>query len=1317
MQQEATIYGGEPNPLDTTGLCLLSLDGGGVRGLSSLYILKSIMDRLNHAREQSQLPPVKPLIAIMLGRLEMDVDQCIDAYSDLAAAVFSEKLHSVPINFKGNITARFNSATLESAILKVVEDSGADKQDLFDDAAARGCKTFVCTADRHTKDIVRLRSYSLSHEPKIRTTICQAALATSAATTFFEPVSIGNRSFADGGLGANNPVDEVEGEASNIWFPETGDLKPHVKCFISIGTGNPGKKPFEDNIFKFLGQTVVQIATETENTERRFIARWAKQFDEKRYFRLNVEQGLQEIGLEEYKKKGAIEAATEGYLTHITQKFRVRDCIENMRLKENKTEMSFSTILHKHTTRANQRQWKSVHRFDVPFDLTYMPVIETNFMGRQEELEQLWQSIQPSRSEQQKVAIVHGLGGMGKTQLAIRFARDHKRDFTAIFWLNGKDRATLVQSLSSNLPRLTGQSQNADAIIDEEAEQRSTVVRQAYDVQKFFPGADHGSILITSRLESLTELGESFPIHRLNPKDAIQLLLRSSRLSVDTTVGELRNSPEILTLASRLDGLPLAIVIAGSYIRKTGTSVTRYLQLYQESWSSLQSQSRSGPQYQHGNMLQTWLISYREIQKRDSKAAQLLLLLAHFDNQDTWYELIQSGCEGSDVPLWLYESAATFLAFSIRVSILIEFSLLEVKQQKESYTMHPVVQDWCLHVSSTDRYLVSLRLNELALISVGYTVPNLSEKNSAELQRRLIPHANRILDTDWSGEDTRVQGALNGLGNLYRHQGKLKEAEEIYQRAMAGKGMALGPDHTSTLNTVHNLGALYYDQGKLNKAEEMYQRALSGYKKALGPDHSSTLSTVHQLGALYSKQGKLKKAEEMYQRALIGSEKAVGLDHTSTLEIFNSLGNLYSKQEKLKKAEEMYQRAISGYEKALGLGHTSTLNTINNLGALYRDQGKLKEAEEMYQRALVGKEKALGLDHTSTLDTVNNLGLLYSDQGKLKEAEEMYQRALAGNEKALGLDHTSTLNTINNLGSLYYDQGKLNKAEEMYQRAISGYEKGLGPDHTSTLDTINNLGALYSNQGKLNKAEKMYQRALAGCEKALSLDHTSTLNAVNNLGNLYTKQGKLMEAEEMYQRALAGYEKALGLGHTFTLNTVNNLGNLYSKQGKLNEAEEMYQRALVGCEKALGLDHTSTLDELNNLGALYYNQGKLNEAEEMYQRALAGYERALGPDHTSTLVTVNNLGNLYSKQGKPEKAEEMYQRALAGKEKALGPDPTSTLDAFNNLGLLYSDQGKLNKAEEMYQQELPGSRKATDLNFSRGQRAVKRFTKWLKHRQ
>ncbi|KAJ5559378.1 hypothetical protein N7513_001777 [Penicillium frequentans] len=831
----------------------------------------------------------------------------------------------------------------------------------------------------------------------------------------------------------------------------------------------------------------------------------------------------------------------------------------------------------------------SVDRFIIPLDLTAVPVIES-FVGRQAELDRLWQYLQPTNALSRKVAILHGLGGIGKTQLAIRFARDHKHEFTAILWLNGKDRSTLLQSLSSVLPKLPGHSQENGAIDEEELEQRAKYVLNwlakngnsrwllvfdnidqyspitngngdEYDIGTFFPPADHGSILITSRLPGLSELGTPFPVRRLETTDAIQLLLQNTGLPADA-IKSLQDSPDTIALINRLDGLPLAVVLAAAFMRQTGTSTTEYLQYYQKSWSVLQSQSSPGRQYQQGNILQTWLISYHEIQKRDPSAAELLLLLARFDNRDIWYELVKGASHSSDVPSWLEGIISSGFSFKIRVKHLIGFSLLETKQQEGSYSMHPVVQSWCHHVARTNRLVNPGQLCELALISVGWTVPSASERNYSELQQRLIPHANYVRLREISGNDIAGWGAFNGLGNLYSDQGKLKEAKDMYQRALAGREKALGPDHTSTLDTVNNLGILYSEQGKLKEAEEMYQRALAGKEKALGPDHTSTLDTVNNLGLLYKDQGKLKEAEEMYQRAL------------------------------------------AGYEKALGPDHTSTLDTVNNLGLLYSDQGKLKEAEEMYQRALAGREKALGPDHKSTLDSVHCLGNLYSDQGKLKEAEEMYQRALAGYEKALGPDHTSTLQTLNNLGNLYSDQGKLKEAEEMYQRALAGYEKALGPDHTSTLDTVNNLGLLYSDQGKLKEAEEMYQRALAGREKALGPDHKSTLDSVHCLGNLYSDQGKLKEAEEMYQRALAGKEKALGPDHTSTLDTVNNLGILYKDQGKLKEAEEMYQRALAGREKALGPDHKSTLDSVHCLGNLYSDQGKLKEAEEIYQGEL-----------------------------------------------------------------------------------------------------------------
>jgi tetratricopeptide (TPR) repeat protein len=181
---------------------------------------------------------------------------------------------------------------------------------------------------------------------------------------------------------------------------------------------------------------------------------------------------------------------------------------------------------------------------------------------------------------------------------------------------------------------------------------------------------------------------------------------------------------------------------------------------------------------------------------------------------------------------------------------------------------------------------------------------------------------------------------------------------------------------------------LLESQVQLTAAERFYRWALAGKEKALGPDHTSTLDTVHNLGDLYVAQGKLGLAEEFYQRALAGSEKALGPDHTSTLDTVHNLGNLYETQGKLGLAEEFYQRALAGYEKALQPETIPALNTVTNLGLLYHGQGRTEEAEKMFQRAMLGRKKVLGADHPHTLQVVNELKKL-----RIERNENEHQNA------------------------------------------------------------------------------------------------------------------------------------------------------------------------------------------------------------------------------------------------------------------------------------------------------------------------------------
>ncbi|KAL6233927.1 hypothetical protein BDW75DRAFT_241569 [Aspergillus navahoensis] len=547
---------------------------------------------------------------------------------------------------------------------------------------------------------------------------------------------------------------------------------------------------------------------------------------------------------------------------------------------KNKAWQAYAAATGAATAKAFLEYWEPAVRegtneFYIPLDLIGVPAIE-EFIGREEELSCLWKYLQPTSARTRKVAVLHGLGGIGKTQLAIHFARKHKDDFTAIFWLSGKDRSALVSSLSSCLPRIRHLPMGTQVTNEEEAEQRANQVLlwlakpdntrwliifdnidryslvqshddSKYDLYEFFPNADHGSIIITSRLRELTELGKSFPVQKLSHEDATRLLLQSSGFSIENVV-RTGAEQDITDLAGLLDGLSLAIVTAGAFMRQTGTNAKEYLELYRCSWSDLQSQSGPTRHYQQGNMVQTWMVTYQEIQKCDPTAAKLLLLLAFFDNRDIWYELLRSGLNCSGLPPWFEMAVSSKLVFMTKVKALVRFSLVETKQQGGSYALHPVVQDWCHHVADYNN--LSSQLHELALMSVGCMVPDKSAREYAEIQQRLLPHANYLTGRErdhWPNDTIDMWNALNGIGNLYLDQGILKEAEKMYQRALAGYEKALGPDHSSTLNTVNNLGLLYSDQGKLKEAEEMYQRALAGKDKALGPSHSETRAAANSL--------------------------------------------------------------------------------------------------------------------------------------------------------------------------------------------------------------------------------------------------------------------------------------------------------------------------------------------------------------------------------------------------------------------------------------------------------------------------------------
>ncbi|KAI9149006.1 Phospholipase A I [Paramyrothecium foliicola] len=315
---------------------LLSLDGGGVRGLSSLLILKQLMEAVN------QEAPPKPcdyfdliggtstggLIAIMLGRLELSVDECIAAYTSLWNGVFQKKRHRMSIT--GQLQGRFDSDQLEMAIKKIVTERGLDKDAPLQAPKETKSKIFVCATSKETGEVVRLRSYRTHRGRSRDITIWEAGRATSAATSFFKHVVIGSyeQTFVDGALGANNPVRELWSEAQDLWPSQR--LEDTVQCLVSIGTGMPSTAPFKDDIFN-IGKSLVKLAIETEKTAEAFIRDKKTLRQQGRYYRFNVSRGLKNIGLEDTKQTNVIVSATDMYLETEEVSSKIQECAAMLR--------------------------------------------------------------------------------------------------------------------------------------------------------------------------------------------------------------------------------------------------------------------------------------------------------------------------------------------------------------------------------------------------------------------------------------------------------------------------------------------------------------------------------------------------------------------------------------------------------------------------------------------------------------------------------------------------------------------------------------------------------------------------------------------------------------------------------------------------------------------------------------------------------------------------------------------------------------------------------------------------------------------------
>lgn len=809
---------------------------------------------------------------------------------------------------------------------------------------------------------------------------------------------------------------------------------------------------------------------------------------------------------------------------------------------------------------------------------------------------------------------LHGLGGIGKTQIALEYAYRYSLEYSALFWIEAETSESIISSVLriAELLHLPEREEADQQRITAAVQRWLSSHRQwllIWDnledlelLQRWLPLTRQGAILLTTRHQALGTLAQGIELGPMEREDGLLFVLRRAKVLGPETTGEhlqqiAARMPAEYTAAEALvitmGGLPLALDQAGAYIEETGCSVSAYLQHYeQRSTRLLDRRGAPGGDHPH-SVTTTFLLASERVEQEQRAAVDLLRVCAFLHAEAIPEEIFAAGVGhlGPEI-----ESLTTDPPqFDLAIAVLRNLSLVQRHAETRTLSIHRLVQAVLREQMSAQEQLVWLRR---VIIALNAAFPKVTYEVWEQCER-LLSHVLTCAAAipDEAGNQELVKVLLKAADYL-RERTQYEQTEVLYQRALRIGEQILGAEHPDVAHALGGLALLDYEQGRYEQAEALYLQTLHIQEQALGPEHPDVAHSLNGLARLHYEQGRYEQAEALYLQALHIQEQALGLEHPELARSLDGLAILYWKQGKYEQAEALYLRELRIREQAQGPEHPSLIASLNNLALLYWKLGKGEQAEALYQRALRIQEQASGLEHPAIVNLLNNLALLYSEQEKYKQAEPLYLQATHICEKIWGPDHSNLAYPLTNLAILYMGIGETEQVEALLQRALSIWEHVGGPDHPNLVYPLTNLADLYAQQEKDEQAETCYRRALHLWEQVGEPCHPDMAFSLSGLATLYLKQGKDEQARQMFQRTLQIREQYLGPNHPETAQTLYDLATCHQKQNNPHEAIALAERALQIRSQSLGDAHSKTVASRALYAQLTQNQGFPSNKEE-----------------------------------------------------------------------------------------------------------------------
>ncbi|WP_406217784.1 FxSxx-COOH system tetratricopeptide repeat protein [Streptomyces canus] len=790
------------------------------------------------------------------------------------------------------------------------------------------------------------------------------------------------------------------------------------------------------------------------------------------------------------------------------------------------------------------------------------------FTGRSSILDQVRRQFVAGASGQRLPQVLHGLGGVGKTQLAREYANRFKADYDLVWWVDAEQPDLVPPKLADLGGRLdpgVGDDVNGAALaalqalragrpykrwllVFDNVEDLDQVLSRFVEPTAPIPDDVYGHLLVTTRTKPTSTQVQPMEVEVFTREESVEHLSRR--------VPGLREE-DATRVAEAVGDLPLAIEVAAAWLETTATPAGAYI----EQLSEQSTRVLSVPDAVDA----TWNISVARLRHESPAAARLLELCSFLSAEPISMALVCSDAMIRSLLPYDKDLRARYMLGKV-VQALNRSALAKVDATANSIQVHRLVQAAVRDsmapeafndtIHEVHRILAAARPPEGAVddpaqwpgfeVIWPHLAPSRIRECAEEEPRQLMVdrmrylwkrgelHLARTLGTQlnefWSTEfaDSNEEQILNlrcELANILRSQGEYQAAREMDEDTLARQRRLLGEGHPSLLITSGNVAADLRALGRFNEALELDQRIYSGFREIFGEDHPHTLSSATNLAIDYRLTGDSEAARRLDQDTVRLRTALLGPLHPYTLTTrshyardLRELGEYDESVRILQEVRELFGHVLNPYVPEVLRVDKSLAVSLRRAG---RHQEALRLSEQTWETHARSRDR-YGRSVPGELACRLNLAADYlatdPEQGARRAVQQVTD-VLEGYRNSFGADHPFTMFCINNLATCHRALGDTAKAAELAEEAHNALAATLGNDHPATLSAGTSLANALAGLGRLEEAEHWERLAVTGLRKRLGPTHPDTLSSMANLAITLRDLGRDEEATRLHQEA------------------------------------------------------------------------------------------------------------------------------------------------------------------------------------------------------